>query len=146
MHASLSLFLIHLVLTYLDFLFNINIHSLSLFSLNLSGNHYYHIMISSRNWLVNLSIKRTWKVMYTYWGFVCYNFLCFFISATRMHPSSYFRNGCHLPSKVWNGKDCCICSFNTSANWSYPWSSCSSCSLSYKRTSLSGMPLWNWPT
>lgn len=102
------------------------------------------LWIRHENWLVNLSIKRIWQIIYTYWGFVHYNFVCFFISATRVHPSSNFRNGCHLPSKIWDGKDSCFCSFNSPANWSCSWSSCCSRSLPHERTSLSGMSALVW--
>lgn len=111
-----------------------------MFSFSCSGNHFFHIHDSGKKTgLVNLSIKRIWKVIYTYWGFVRYDFVCFFISATRVHPSSYLRNGCHLSSKIWDGENCCICSVNSSANRTSRWPGCCSCSLPHKRISLPGM-------
>ena len=97
------------------------------------------ILICHENWLVNLYLKRIWQIIYTYWGFIHYNFVCFFIIATRMHPSSNLRNGCRLPSEIWDGKYCCFCFVNTSASWSCSGSSCGSCSLPHKRTGLSGI-------
>ena len=112
------------------------------FLLCCAGNYYFHNHdLGKKTGLISLSIKRIWKVIYTYWGVVSYNFVWFFISATRVHPPSYLRNGCHLSSEIWNGQNCCLCSIHSSADWTSCWSSCCPCSLPHKRTSLPGT--WN---
>ena len=110
------------------------------YSLSCAGNYYFHIHdLGKKTGLINLSIKRIWMVIYTYWGLVCCNFVWFFNSATRVHPPSYLRNGCHLSSEIWDGENCCLCSIDSSADWTCGWSSCCSHSLSHKRTCLPGM-------
>ena len=118
----------------------VQILNISTFSFSCTGNNFFHIHDSGKKTgLVNLSIKRIWKVIYTYWGIVRYDFVCFFISATWVHPSSYIRNGCHLSSKIWDGENCCICSVDSSANRTSCWPGCCSCSLPHKGISLPGI-------
>lgn len=100
---------------------------------------FYTHDLGQKTGLVNLSVKRMWEVFNTYSGFVHHNFVCFFISATWMHPSSYLRNGCPLSSKVGDGENCCFRSIYSAANWTCCWPSCCSCPLSYKRAGLPGM-------
>lgn len=108
--------------------------------LSCAGNYYFHIHdLGQKTGLINLSIKRIWMVIYTYWGLVCCNFVWFFNSATWVYPPSYLRNGCHLSSEIWDGENCCLCSIDSSADWTRCWSSCCSRSLSHKRTCLPGM-------
>ena len=45
-----------------------------------------------------------------------------------------------MSSEIWDGKNCCLCSVNSSADRASCWSSCCSCSLPHKRISLPGKP------
>lgn len=89
--------------------------------------------------LVFLYVKGSERLCFTYRWFLQSNFLWFFISATWMYSSSYPGHGCHLPSEVWNGENCCFCSFNIAADWTCCWTSFCNCAVSYKGVGLPGI-------
>ncbi len=48
-----------------------------------------------------------------------YNLLC--CSSTRVYPTSYPWDGCGLPGKIWNGKNCSICPCHIAATGGSRW-------------------------
>ena len=83
--------------------------------------------------------KRSEGLCLTYKWFVGSGFLWWFISATRMHPSSHPGDGCYMPSQIWNGKNCCFCSLIPPANRPCGGPSFCSSIVSYKRVGLPGI-------